>query len=166
MSLWEDVPPWYAAASFNPPTTTLLTLVTGNQPLVSANGQRWKLIIVFAGAAGSNVFVWPQPLTSQNQGIQLNSTALPLIIDVEHWGPLVQSDWFAFTSSPGLTVGTIEITLTSWPKDSNSNIVMPWQQDEVDAANACAERTLSASRKLRNQLRSMGILSKRWNGKT
>ena len=165
MSLLADLPPWYVAALFDPPKIRSVSVGGTAVEVAPANGLRWGLIFSVAPAVAGQIGVLPSSTISTTNAIPISASVLPLIISQDVFGPLVQMQWFGIAGGIGPAITVIELTLLSWPKDPDSKIILPWEEDKriADAAIAASVREKSTS--LRRMLEQCNGHSRRWQSK-
>lgn len=114
----KTLPPWEANEYFQLPTLVQVTTpANATTKLCLANPMRVGLILSAAFGANTESFVGPVSSVAQNVGVRLNQQTSFLTLTHQEWGPLVQMDWFGFTSGTGGSISVIEVVLNDWPQD-------------------------------------------------
>lgn len=117
MAGFTTLPPWDASIYFFLPVQSVISIAAGTVPLVPANPNRVGLLI--GCSAGPNATVGVNPAPAMGEGIPVNNLTPPLYITHEHWGSLVQAEWFLSAPIIGGVVTVIEVILRDWPNATN-----------------------------------------------
>jgi len=108
-----SMPPWDENSYFFLPKETGFTISTTAQSVAPADPNR--VAILFSAAGPNNIFLSTKSDIAANNGIQLVSGVLPLLIEQEKVGPLCAAEWFAVSLAAGGVLTVVETILREWP---------------------------------------------------
>lgn len=162
MSLLADLPPWHVAALFDQPVISSVSLGGTATEVAPANGRRWALIFAVAPAVAGQIGVLPSSAITTTNAIPVSASVLPLVISQDVFGPMVQMQWFGISGGIGPAITVIELTITQWPDDPGSKIVLPWQEEDRRVKEMLAADTRDKAARLRRLLEQCNGYSRRW----
>lgn len=110
----DALPPWDAAAYFQTPTETDVTLPGGVATQLCAADPN-RVVLMFSTTGFGGIPVSTKRHTDANGGIQVGANFLPLVLRFEEVGPLCQQAWYAWSPGAGL-ITVFEVKLYQWPE--------------------------------------------------
>lgn len=156
-------PPWQIAALFPFMTETIVTVGNTATVLLKADSKR-QFCAFFAVNQSSQVYVSTNASINAASGINVANSQFGIVMHIDDWGPFVTAPWFGWSSIGNVNISVFSYSALEWPKGLTPDVVMPYEQDDVDVANMKQQTEQRASRTLRAVLKKFGMAIPAWLG--
>ena len=144
--------PWDELRYFKTPLSGAVSFSPGNVAAINAPDPQCVLLqINFSSAsAGGTPIVWLDNTVSASKGIVLGQNDGRLTFTQREYGPMCTLQWFGTVwAGAGATVTWFQVSLSSWPKDSNvgaNNVSNRAVQQAINSLSAYMKQLASGQR--------------------